>query len=119
MILETTANQSNIQRREQLKQAMLTWLARQPNRRALETEFRNRVGRTSDYHALLADQVFAVYEYKGKKWITAQTLQGAASEVSTSVVAELEADARRQESAQLKKQRRAQMRQDVLLWLTS
>jgi hypothetical protein len=103
--LEMTTRQSKKQRRQQMKQDIFTWLSQQPNRKALETEFRNKVGRPSDVHALLASRDFAVFEIKGVRWVTIQTFEDS------------EFEAGWMESAQAKEQRRIQLRQDVLLWL--
>ncbi len=105
MILETTARPSKIERRQQLKQAVFAWLSQQPNGMALEAEFRNKVGRMSDVHALLSSRDFAVFEIKGEKWVSAQIFQDA------------EFEAGRKESTQAIKLHRIQLRQDTLGWL--
>ncbi|NLG99571.1 MAG: hypothetical protein GX491_19620 [Chloroflexi bacterium] len=103
--METTTRISRRQRRQQIKQEILRWLAQQPDRMALESEFRNRVGRMSDVHALLAGRDFVGFELNGKTWVAAQTSQ------------EVEPNTARKGPAQVDMQRLAQLRHDVLLWL--
>lgn len=73
--MDITARSSRRQRRQQLKQAMITWLSQQPGQKALETEFRSQAGSERDLHALLSSSEFAVLKLDGERWITLQKIE--------------------------------------------
>lgn len=103
--METTARPSKKQRRHQIKQEILDWISQQPDRRVLETQFREKAGSLSDFYALIGSPEFTVFKRKGQRWVTAQRFL------------DEEVEAGHRQFAQQKKQRRGQLRQDVLLWL--
>jgi ATP-dependent RNA helicase SUPV3L1/SUV3 len=103
--LETTARLTKKQRRQQIKQELLAWLAQQPNRRVLEADFEAKVGLLSDVHALFASRDFIVFKIRGQRWVTAPALR------------DTEFKTERTEPPQEKKQQQHILTESVLLWL--
>lgn len=110
MVFEDNTRPAAGEQGRDIKKNIHQWLLRQPNRRVLEEDFHARVGSLKEARRLLEDRDFVVFEYKGERWVTAQRTAGEAEQVRP---------AGQIESPQAIKQRRVQLLQDVLLWLSS
>ena len=100
-VLENNLDPAKKQRREHLKQDLQDWISQQPELRVRLNEFREKVGRQSDFQSITSGRDFRIEnDAAAEKWVYV----GAARN-------------HHPQSGQSKNQRRVQLRQLILNWL--